>query len=1167
MRNIASVRARRRNSIANRIGRLWLNRLEDRTTPTTFTVNLTGDAGVGTGDTGDIRYCVGLADVNGIDDIINFDFASATTITLTGEVAVNDTALLTMTVPSGKPAVTIDANSTGRIFSIFTTSPVTISNLTMTKGLVTGLDGGGINAIGGGSLTIENCVINGNTAGTANTDAGGGIAIGPGGSLVLRNSTVSGNKGGRGAGIYFFDGGSLTVENSTINNNNQGNSANGGGGVYFYGLVGAGGFTISNSTISNNTASSRGGALSIVGGDGTFNIRNSTISGNSASTAGGGIATSAGSTAAILDIQSSIISGNVHASSPDIFHGFAMNVNYSLIGAGNAGHTITGANNLTGTLGSPLDAKLAPLASNGGPTQTRLPLSGSPVRNTGSNPLPALSTDQRGLARVLDGKIDIGSVESSDPAPGGSLIPVPNIGAPAVTPNTVSIVYSDLQSLINVSTIDVNDITITAPDGFTKLAITAAVSDKAVNSTPVTGTYTFTIPGGSWDVADAGIYTVAIVANQVFDTDGVPAAAAQGNLGTFRVTIPQTFTVDITNDEDDGNTTKGDISFREALKLANGVPGSPDSITFDSTVFATQKTITLTLGELSVADGVTITGPAAKVVVDANKLSRVMNVTIAGIGNVVNLSNLIITNGLLAGTAAKQRGGGIFVEDEHLNLTNCTLTNNSAEATGGGIYLAGNAFPTEPGSITIIDSTVSQNASTGAPGTFRVGSGGGISIDLAGKLVMSRSTVSGNSANTQGGGIYFVVSGSTDISQSAITGNFASGSFGGGGFYFYGTVVSGLKITNTTISGNSATGGPGGGIALNTFNGTSKLQIFNSTITANEANTGGGISLFEVASLDPLLLSSTIVAGNNSLTAIGMDVSIEVATNVSGDNNLIGIADDGNATFTGTGNVNGTQATPQDAKLGALSSLNGGPTATHALLTGSAAINAGNNLLTLANDQRGPGFNRVSGASADIGAFEVQPAAVAAKVSGVAINSKLLTPVDKAQRSYVSDVAITFDSKVAFLGTPEAAFTLDKVGGGSVTLSANVDNTGPGTVVTLTFTGGSVNFTSLADGRYALHALAGQFTGAGLDGDGNGTGGDNFIFDQAASPAALDLAKVFRIFGDYTGDGTVAANDFIQFRLALGNSSPPFQLFDFDNDGAVAASDFIQFRLRFGGSI
>ncbi len=44
----------------------------------------------------------------------------------------------------------------------------------------------------------------------------------------------------------------------------------------------------------------------------------------------------------------------------------------------------------------------------------------------------------------------------------------------------------------------------------------------------------------------------------------------------------------------------------------------------------------------------------------------------------------------------------------------------------------------------------------------------------------------------------------------------------------------------------------------------------------------------------------------------------------------------------------------------------------------------------------------------------------------------------------------------------------------------------------------------------------------------------------------------------------VAANDIIQFCLALGGNNP---IFDFENEGAVSASDFIQFRLRFGGSI
>jgi hypothetical protein len=53
---------------------------------------------------------------------------------------------------------------------------------------------------------------------------------------------------------------------------------------------------------------------------------------------------------------------------------------------------------------------------------------------------------------------------------------------------------------------------------------------------------------------------------------------------------------------------------------------------------------------------------------------------------------------------------------------------------------------------------------------------------------------------------------------------------------------------------------------------------------------------------------------------------------------------------------------------------NGGPTATHALLSGSPAINAGDPNFTPPplDVQRGPGYPRVSGGRIDIGSFELQ---------------------------------------------------------------------------------------------------------------------------------------------------------------------------------------------------
>ena len=57
---------------------------------------------------------------------------------------------------------------------------------------------------------------------------------------------------------------------------------------------------------------------------------------------------------------------------------------------------------------------LAPLGNYGGPTQTMALLPGSPAIDAGSNALiPAgVTTDQRGLPRIVSGIVDIGAFES-----------------------------------------------------------------------------------------------------------------------------------------------------------------------------------------------------------------------------------------------------------------------------------------------------------------------------------------------------------------------------------------------------------------------------------------------------------------------------------------------------------------------------------------------------------------------------------------------------------------------------------------------------------------------------------------------------------------------------------------------------------------------------------
>jgi hypothetical protein len=125
-----------------------------------------------------------------------------------------------------------------------------------------------------------------------------------------------------------------------------------------------------------------------------------------------------------------------------------------------------------------------------------------------------------------------------------------------------------------------------------------------------------------------------------------------------------------------------------------------------------------------------------------------------------------------------------------------------------------------------------------------------------------------------------------------------------------------------------------------------------------------------------LVLHNTLIAGNfRDATGTTPD-DVYGSLNPGGDYNLIG---DGTGMTGVSDGVNGNQVgsadAPIDPLLGPLLD-NGGPTLTHALLSGSPAIHAGNNAYATDWDQRGPGYPRIVNGIIDIGAFEVQaPAA------------------------------------------------------------------------------------------------------------------------------------------------------------------------------------------------
>jgi hypothetical protein len=87
---------------------------------------------------------------------------------------------------------------------------------------------------------------------------------------------------------------------------------------------------------------------------------------------------------------------------------------------------------------------------------------------------------------------------------------------------------------INNGSLDGNDMRVTGPGGFSQLATLVSVN-QATNGTPRIATYQIVPPGGTWDAADSGTYTVAVQSNQVSDTAGNTVAG--GVLGSFQVSL------------------------------------------------------------------------------------------------------------------------------------------------------------------------------------------------------------------------------------------------------------------------------------------------------------------------------------------------------------------------------------------------------------------------------------------------------------------------------------------------------------------------------------------------------------------------------------------------------------------------------------------------------
>jgi sugar lactone lactonase YvrE len=274
--------------------------------------------------------------------------------------------------------VNISSNGAGAGGGLFKyTGTATLSDVGLSHNTATYSGGGLYNE--SGTATVTNGTI---TYNQAEAESGGGLYSGSG-TATLTNVTLSNNDAALdGGGLYNSYNSTATLTNVTLSSNNADN----GGGLYNPGTA-----TLTNVTISGNSAGYGGGLYSI--NFGTALLVHVTMSGNSASFSGGAIYRLSGSGTVMA--RNSIV-----ANSPSGGNCFGGVSDY----IGNLSNDAScGFNTVPNVM-------LGPLADNGGPTKTHMPLPGSPAIDF-SNACPPPDTDQRGAARPVGSMCDAGAVE------------------------------------------------------------------------------------------------------------------------------------------------------------------------------------------------------------------------------------------------------------------------------------------------------------------------------------------------------------------------------------------------------------------------------------------------------------------------------------------------------------------------------------------------------------------------------------------------------------------------------------------------------------------------------------------------------------------------------------------------------------------------------------
>lgn len=425
----------------------------------------------------------------------------------------------------------------------------------------------------------------------------------------------------------------------------------------------------------------------------------------------------------------------------------------------------------------------------------------------------------------------------------------------------------------------------------------------------------------------------------------------------------------------DGNTNG------QALITLSGGGKNRIFKTADNGVQFTVRNLTLANGFSTDSGGAIYSGFRGKLTVSNSKFNNNISNKVGkfdGGGAIFSKSEstVIVDKSTFTGNTAAN-GGAINTLLSNLTVTNSQFTNNKSVvsgAGGGGGAIYHDGANGDNGAILIQDNKFTNNTA--------IFQGGAIFSQLYNRetSLISRNTFSSNSVTGTGnqgfGGAIFnvggILSGLTGFTGGAnntimrVTNNtFSANKASNQGAGIWTGNGATVNITNSTFFGNRAVSADGkGGLGGAIMRTGGKININNSTIAGNYAGfQGGGIVGGSETKITNVILANNVAnnAGNNwNIKNNCFDQMTNGGNNLQFPSRNLNDPNDKDCA---------AGIRTADPKLGSLGN-NGGSTQTLALLTGSAAINAGNNATCSTIDQRG--VTRPQGGVCDIGAFEVK---------------------------------------------------------------------------------------------------------------------------------------------------------------------------------------------------